>query len=153
MSEWVATERIAVAVLLADGEIVRGELHLQNRVARHDGPERLLEMLNRPDAFMPLSGLDGGVTFLSKAQVMVVSCATADLAEGDPARLEAAVPGWLDVRLPEAQYVGQIRIELPPTRTRALDYLNTAGRFFALTTDVMTRYVNSDYVRSARPLD
>ena len=43
--------------------------------------------------------------------------------------------------------------ELPPARSRTLDYLNGAGIFFAIETDDVSWYVNKSRVRLARPLD
>ena len=53
------------------------------------GPETPLEMLDRADAFFALT-LAGGVTFIPKTQVVVVSCRNqATLA--DPDRVSAAL--------------------------------------------------------------
>ena len=74
MSDWAATERLPAEIQLAEGVTLRGELHLQARVAYHDGAETPLEMLNRGDAFFALSVSDG-IAFISREQVAVVTCA------------------------------------------------------------------------------
>ena len=153
MSDWASTWRVPAAVTVVGGDVVIGDLHLQPGVATHDGPESPVEMLNRVDAFFPLALADGGVTFLSKDTVVVVSCATVDVPQDDPARQQAAVRVELDVRLPGAEYRGVAAIELPPTRARTLDYLNGSGRFFAVITGTTTRFVNRAHVRAIRPLD
>ena len=153
MSDWAATRRLPAAVTLAGGDVAIGELHLQPIVAQHDGPESPGEMLNRPEEFFPLALADGGVIFLSKATVAVVACATADVPDQDPARLEAAIRVELDVRITGAEYRGTAALELPPTRGRTLDFLNGAGRFFTIVSGPTTRFVNRAHVRSVRPLD
>jgi hypothetical protein len=94
----------------------------------------------------------GGVAFLSKAQVVVVSCR--ENSESDPARASAAKLVALDVELTDgSQYRGRSSFELPPSRARALDYMNIPGGFFTLHTDDVTRYINKSLVRIIRPLD
>jgi hypothetical protein len=51
------------------------------------------------------------------------------------------------------EYRGHCSFELPPRRSRALDYLNGPGRFFTLETDGMMQYINKAQVRHIRPLD
>jgi hypothetical protein len=153
MSDWAATERIAAEILLAEGVTVYGDIHLQARVAYRDGAETPLEMLNRPEPFFVLSTPDGSIVFLSKDQVAVISCAP-DAVLDDPERTTAARRLGLDVVLwGGAIYRGWAMHELPPNRARTLDYLNAAGRFFAVSTDAETRYVNRSHVSIVRPSD
>jgi hypothetical protein len=153
MSDWAATRRVPAEILLAEGLTVYGELHLQARVAYREGAETLLEMLNRAEPFFALSTADGGISFLSKEQVAVVSCAP-EAEQDDPERLHAAKRLGLEVVLwGGALYRGWATHELPPTRARTLDYLNSSGRFFAVSTDAETRYVNRSHVCIVRPFD
>ncbi len=153
MTDWAATERVAATVLLAEGIVLQGDLHLQARVAHRDGPESTLEMLNRPDPFFAISLPDGGAAFLSRDQVAVVACAP-EPAIGDPDRMSAAKQAGVEVILwGGTQYRGWVTIELPPSRARTLDYLNGAGRFFAIATETETRFVNRSHVCIVRPLD
>lgn len=152
MSDWATTRRLTVEVLLAEGEQLHGELHLQARVAYRDGAETLLEMLNREEPFLALSGADG-IIFVSKDQVAVVSCPP-EIELDDPDRAHAATRFHFEVVLRgAARYQGWAVHELPPTHTRTLDYLNTSGRFFAVSTDAETRYVNRSHVCLVRPFD
>ncbi|HEU4700179.1 MAG TPA: hypothetical protein VFS40_13430 [Gemmatimonadales bacterium] len=152
MSDWGATERVSAEVQLADGQSLRGEVYVQMRVAHRAGPETLLELLNRPEPFFALTA-DDGVTFVSKAQVAIVSSeATSPL--DDPARLGAAKRIGLAVTVAGGEeYTGWAAIELPPTRARTLDFLNGPDRFFQIGTDDATRYVHRAHVRLVRPLD
>jgi len=153
MSDWAATERLPAEILLAEGVTLRGELHLQARVAYHDGAETPLEMLNRAEPFFALSVSDG-IAFVSREQVAVVTCAPPQPVAPDAERLNAATRFQLEVVLwGGATYRGSALLELPPNRARLLDYLNTPGRFFAVTTDAETRYVNRSHVSLVRPFD
>ena len=153
MSDWAATERLAVEILLAEGVTLRGELHLQPRVAAHEGTETPLELLNRPEPFFALSVADG-ITFVSREQVAAVSCEPPQAGPDDPDRRNAATRFALEVVLwGGATYRGWALNEMPPARARTLDYLNTSGRFFAVSTDTETRYVNRSHVTVVRPID
>lgn len=153
MSDWGATQRITAQAVTAEGVVLEGDLHLLARMAYPPGPETPLEMLNRADAFFALTQDDSIVTFVSKAQVAVVSC-RGQAPFQDPARANAAKTIGLNVVMYGGEELqGFAALELPPSRARALDYLNGAGRFFALWTDDVTRYINKDFVRLIRPLD
>jgi len=153
MNDWGATQRVPAEVLLAKGGVLVGDLHLLARTAYPLDPENPLELLNRPDPFFALMLAEGGPVFVSKAQVAVLSCWGHNLFR-DPERLTAAKLVALEVELADgSKYQGRSTFELPPSRSRALDYVNGPGAFFVLWTDDLTRYVNKSMVRLIRPLD
>jgi hypothetical protein len=153
MNDWGATQRVTARVVLAEGVVLAGDLHLMRGATYPSETESPLEMLNRNDPFFALTLGEGGVVFVSKAQVAVVGCQ--DLAPmDDPERASAAKLVALSVELTDGvEYRGRATFELPPNRARALDYVNGAGRFFTLSTDGMTKYINKSLVRMIRPLD
>ena len=111
-------------------------------------------MLNRAEPFFALTLEQGDVAFVSKAQVAVVSCREAS--PDWPIRSGPRPPGWWRSRWrwrPEPSTAAVRRFELPPSRSRALDYVNTPGRFFTVWTNDLTRYFNKSLVRLIRPLD
>jgi hypothetical protein len=153
MSDWGATQRVAAKVMLAEGVVLAGELHVLARTTYPPDAESPLEMLNRDDPFFALTTGDGGVLFVSKAQVSVVSCPEQSRSD-DPDRATAAKLVALTVELTDGvEYRGRSSFELPPARARALDYVNAPGRFFMLETDEVTQYINKSLVRLIRPLD
>lgn len=153
MNDWGATQRIAAEVVLADGMVLEGEMHLVASAAYPLSTESPLEMLNRPEPFFALTLGEGGVAFVSKAQVAVVSCPDPG-SVADPERASVARLVALEVALATgAEYRGRSSFELPPSRARALDYVNTPGRFFTVRTNDLTRYFNKSLVRLIRPLD
>ena len=152
MSDWGATQRVSAQVVLADGAVLEGDLHLAARATYPADTESPLEMLNRADPFFALSLSQGGVAFVSKAQAVVVSCR--DQTPLDPARASAARLVALEVSLANGtEYKGRATYELPPARARTLDYVNGAERFFTVWTEDLTRYINKSLVRLIRPLD
>lgn len=153
MNEWGATQRVTAEVVLADGVVLEGDLHLASRSAVSLDTESPLEMLNRAEPFFALTLEQGGVAFVSKAQVAVVSCRD-QLPLADPARASAARLVALEVALATgAEYRGRSSFELPPSRARALDYVNAPGPFFTVWSNDLTRYFNKSLVRLIRPLD
>jgi len=156
VSDWAVTERVAAELVLLDGSSVEGDLHLQPQTALHEGRETLLELLNRPDGFIPLTR-DGGVVFVSKAQLVQVNSPPGIMLE-DPERATAAKRFELrvEVRVELAgrhEVRGWTSVELPPTRGRLLDYLNSSERFFMILSDDVTCYINRAHVRLVHPLD
>src|SRR5690606_10038306 len=107
---------------------------------------------NRPEPFFAVTGRDGGVLLLARAQVAVVTVAPYSVLE-PPDRVMAAVALELSVTLNGGvELRGRARAELPPGSTRAIDYLNAAGSFFVIATDEAIRFVNRAHVRLVRPL-
>ncbi len=153
MSDWGATQRVSAEVILADGAVLEGDLHLAAGAAYPLDTESPLEMLNRAEPFFALTLRQGQVAFVSKAQVAVVSCTDQSEAT-DPARASAARLVALEVVvMTGAEYRGRCSFELPPSRSRALDYVNVPGGFFTVWTNDLTRYFNKSLVRLIRPLD
>lgn len=153
MSDWGATRRVPAEVVLADGAVLEGDMHLAASAAYPLSTESPLEMLNRTDPFFALTLPEGEVAFVSKAQVAVVSCRGPSV-EADPERASVARLVALEVALANgAEYRGRSSFELPPSRSRALDYVNASGCFFTVWTNELTRYFNKSLVRLIRPLD
>jgi hypothetical protein len=153
MSDWGATQQVAARIVLAEGVVLAGHLHLLARTTSPSDAESPLEMLNREDPFFALMLNSGGVSLISKAQVAVVSCQELSPLD-DPDRASAAKLVALSVELTDGvEYRGHCSFELPPNRSRALDYLNGPGRFFTLETDGMMQLINKSQVRQIRPLD
>ena len=153
MSDWGATQRVSAEVVLADGAVLEGDMHLGASSAYPLNTESPLEMLNRAEPFFALTMAGGGVAFVSKAQVAVLSCRDQS-AEADHERASVARLVALEVGLATgAEYRGRSSFELPPSRSRALDYVNMPGRFFTVWTNDLTWYFNKSLVRLIRPLD
>lgn len=153
VSDWGATQRVPAEVVLAKGGVLVGDLHLLARTAFPLDPESPLDMLNRGEPFFALTLAEGGAVFVSKTQVSILCC-WGQSPLRDPDRATAAKLVALEVELADGtRYQGRSTFELPPSRSRALDYVNGPGLFFVLWTDELTRYVNKSLVRLIRPLD
>ncbi len=152
MGNWATTERMTARITLAEGLALVGAIHLQPRVAWREGPETALELLNREERFFPVTLASGEVVLVAKAQVSTLTYEQ-ELAQPDPAREHAARHIALEVMMVGGgAYRGVANTELPPTRARALDFLNQAEPFFALVTDAGIVCINRRLVRAMRPL-
>lgn len=151
--EWNSTLRVRADVLVTGGRVLAGFLHLQPLSSSHSGPETPDDVLNRADAFFPLTGEDDRTLFLAKDQVLAVGVATVPPFE-DPERVTASRSIGLRVELSDGtEFAGTVNLEQPPTRSRALDFLNEPRQFFALHAPEAVRFINRRRIRIVTPLD
>ena len=145
---------VPARLLLTQGVSRPGQIYVMERVQHHDGPETVLELLNRPEGFFAFRPAeDDEVLLVSKVQTVSLSVdRQAPIA--DPARLSAARTLGLEVVLAGgATLGGWASVELPEQHARLLDYLNASQEaFFAVWSHAATHYVNRAYVLFARPL-
>ena len=145
---------VPARLLLTQGISRPGQIYVMERVAHHDGPETVLELLNRPEGFFAFRPAeDDEILLVSKVQTVSLTVdRQAPIA--DPARLSAARMLGLEVVLAGgATLGGWASVELPEQHARLLDYLNASEEaFFAVWSHAATHYVNRAYVLFARPL-
>jgi hypothetical protein len=147
--DWGDTVRIKAEVQATGGRTFSGFLHLLPFASIHLGPETPEDVLNRDEAFFALTDQQEHTIFIAKAQVLAV---VADQATRDPDRIHAARTIGLKVELSDgSEYTGTVSSELPPTRTRAIDFLNHGAGFFALHVADTARYINRAHVRAVSP--
>jgi len=145
---------IPANLLLTQGVSRPGQIYVMERVPHHDGPETVLELLNRPEGFFAFRPAeDDEVQLVSKGQTVSLSVdRQAPIA--DPARLSAARTLGVEIVMAGGSTLGGwASVELPEGHARLLDYLNAApAPFFAVWTHAATHYVNRAFVMYARPL-
>jgi hypothetical protein len=147
--DWGETVRIKAQVQATGGRLFSGFLHLLPFASIHLGPETPDDVLNRDEGFFPLTDEDDQAIFLAKAQVILVAV---EHPQRDPDRSVAALTIGLRVELSDgSEHSGTVRSELPPTRTRAIDFLNSGTGFFGLYTADTVRYINRRHVRAVSP--
>jgi hypothetical protein len=147
--DWGDTVRIKAEVQATGGRTFSGFLHLLPFASIHLGPETPEDVLNRDEAFFALTDRQEHTIFIAKAQVLTV---VVDQTTRDPDRLHAARTIGLKVELSDgSEYTGTVSSELPPTRTRAIDFLNHGAGFFALYVADTARYINRAHVRTVSP--
>lgn len=154
---------VAVHLRLAHGESFAGEVFVMDRVPYRDGPETVLEMLNRTEEFFPFrvrrkkkkgAAAEEEVLLVARSHTVAVTLKAADLL-GDPDRRAAAHAVTFHTHLTTGDPVtGEARFEAPAMRQRPLDYLNASrDPFFALARGDTMWYINRTHVRFVRPGD
>jgi hypothetical protein len=140
-----------VRVLLDDGRVLEGEVFAA--LIGPDGrPGRVLDRLNDAGEEFLAMRTDEERFLLNKSGIVTVELpGTAGDALDEP--LDAG--HTIAVRLSLAGgtgIVGRLHLIMPPERSRMLDYLNTAERFFPLISEGRVTLVQKRYVMSARDL-
>lgn len=145
---------VPAQLLLTQGIPRPGQIYVMERVPDHDGPETVLELLNRREGFFAFRPSEGdSVLLVSKGQTVTLSIdRQAPIA--DPVRLSAARTLGVEVVLASGSTLGGwASVELPAQHARPLDYLNASyDPFFALWSHTTTHYVNRAFVLYARPM-
>jgi hypothetical protein len=150
---WGNTLRIRALVRLTGQRTISGDLHLLPVASIHSGPETPEDMLNRGVGFFPLTGDDERTVFVAKEQVLAVSIANVQQF-GDPDRVHAARSTSLRIELSDAsELAGIVAVELPPTRSRSLDFLNEGTGFFPLHAADAVHLVNRRHIRLVTAFD
>jgi len=152
---------VAVQLRLADGELFAGDVFVMDRVPYRDGPETVLEMLNRAEEFFPFrvrpkkkkKGEPETEVLLVARRHTVAVAREIPGPLGDPERRAAAHAVTFHTHLTTGDPItGEARFEAPAMRQRPLDYLNaTNDPFFAVTQGDTTWYINRAHVRFVRP--
>lgn len=140
--------------MLTAGAPATGSIFMMDRVPHHDGPETVLEMLNRGEpffAFRPDAHPDA-VLLVAKAHTVLLAVEGPPFT--DPARASAAQTAELELVLEGGSTIsGRAQFEQPDAHRRLLDYLNASqDPFFAVMQEATTNYVNRSHVLYARPI-
>lgn len=144
---------VTAKLVLTAGAPAMGAVFVMDRAPNHEGPETVLDMLNRAEAFFPFrpEARADAVLFIAKAHTVMLAVDGVPLA--DPTRAQAAQTADLEVVLEGGTTItGRAQFELPDAHRRLLDFLNASeDPFFAVTEGTTTNYVNRAHVLYARP--
>jgi len=131
--------RAAATVTLSTGGSIDGSFFIAGGITRHEGPERIGEVLNGEHGFIPFETSDGGATrtvLLNRAHVVTVVLGDNE-AGRDPGYAVAPLR-HVRMRLSTgAELTGAVRVHRPEGRDRLSDwtrqpevfrYLEAGGR-------------------------
>jgi len=141
----VPKRRAQVEVLLPDGSAREVTVFLAEFAPRHSGPERLSDLLNAADDFVPaLDVAADAMTFLNRHGIAAARVGREwELAEeapsGEKHEVEITLVGGTTLR-------GTVTVVLPPGRTRLLDFLNDAQPFLRLAESEKIALVNKRHI-------
>lgn len=141
----VPKRRAPVELLLHDGSARQVTVFLAEFASTHSGPERLSDLLNGRDEFVPaLDVATDQMTFVGRQSIAAARVAPeweADeaLAGGHDEELEIVLATGVTLR-------GRVSILMPPERSRLLDYLNDAQPFIRLVEESQVALVHKRHV-------
>jgi len=142
----IAKNRQQVTFTLADGSEVQGEVFLSLCDARHRGPQRVGELLNGEEDFIPVA-TSVGMVHLNIANI--VTAKTSDKSEWN--ELEQLGKKY-SVRIATllGEESGEVFVNLPQYTSRVSDYLNQPARFYRLFISDHIVYIGARFILSVR---
>jgi hypothetical protein len=150
----VPKSAIRVEVLMDGGRLLPGTFHVTPEASLHAGRERVIDLLDAGDPYLPMTG-PAGPRLLAKHRIVAVRVADA-VDAGLQDQPDGVVRAKIELTLahiPEdrARMQGTVSIAMPPGRTRVLDYLNGVGEFLPLETAEGFVLIARRYVLEVRP--
>ncbi len=133
---------VSVEIVLDGGRRFAGHLHLATASGVHAGRERVLDLLDAPEPFLPITVPGSGGHLLAKDRIVMVQVTdlqdVGTVEEDLPVTTTRVEVGLASLPQEQRHLRGTIAIAMPPGKVRLLDFLNEAGSFFALTLDDTT---------------
>lgn len=146
----LAVERrtVEVAIRFLGQEVVRGHLFLALMAKSHAGPETVLDLMNEPEPFLVLK-VEGQppVRMINKERVIEIEASVQpeeDQAVGKEEDMALMFQDGFSLS-------GTARVELPPTKSRLIDFLNHTERFFELRDGGSLHIVNRKHISHVKP--
>ena len=140
----VSTHGASVEVVLRNSTVLRGRMFLHDIAEKHDGAERVEDVLNSPAQFFPIAVREGGekTVLVNKAQTLYVKV-PAEQGKVQPGAQGAA--SWavqVTVEMVQgAPLQGVVYFAQPAGSDRTLDRLNESEPYFCLVQDSAFYYV------------
>ena len=139
----VPKRRVQVEVLAPGAPPRQVTVFLADFASKHSGPERLSDLLNAHDEFVP--ALENGATvFLGRHSIAAARVAREwepgeEAAQGSQHQLEILLAGGACLR-------GLVSVVLPPERSRLLDFLNDAQPFLRLVEENQVALIHKRHI-------
>lgn len=146
----LAIERktVEVAIRFLGQEVVGGHLFLALMAKNHAGPETVLDLMNEPDPFFVLK-VEGQppVRMVNKERIVEVEVSGQPVEEPSVSKEEEMTLMFQD----GFSLSGTARVELPPAKSRLIDFLNNSDRFFELRDGGALHIVNRKHISHVKP--
>ena len=137
----------SVQLTLSDEKVVEGELFLNHFDARCERPERVCDLINGEETFLPVKATEG-VFLVNLARVVTVQVAAAQ-EQDDLMTLGMNHKVCVHTTICQ-EFIADIYVNLPLTSSRVKDYFNQQQRFFRLFEEDEIIYINPAYIRYLR---
>jgi len=149
----VEKRTVAVTIMFADGQTLDGELFLSQMAKRRLGKETVLDFMNEEQDFFPLKVAgDSSVRMINKARVAEVGVAVAvELEDEETTKAVAKQERMTVVFRTGHQLAGIGYIEMPPQKSRIIDFLNQGSQFFLVKADDRAHVCNRSQISYVIP--
>ncbi len=149
----VEKRTVPVTVRFEDGQELKGDLFLSQTAKRHLGQETVLDYMNEPDEFFPLKAADERtVRMINKRRVIEVSVAAAAEFENEEVAKAGAKQERMTVMFKTSHRLsGTGYIEMPPQKSRIIDFLNQGSQFFLIKDGDVARVCNRKQISYVIP--
>jgi hypothetical protein len=140
--------RSRATITLSTGDVVRGSFFVAATSSLGSVPERVADILNAEDGFLPFEvESDGGTRSILYNRAGIVTISLSDNEAGDVTGYDVATRCDIAVRLVDGrQLFGTVRIYRPEGRDRLSDWARAPERFRYLETDDATVLINLAHV-------
>lgn len=149
----VEKRTVEVAVRFLGQEVVRGHLFLSPLAKGHVGQETVLDQMNEPEPFFVLR-VEGEppVRLVNKDQVMEIEVDSAEAGISSEASATVAKEEKMSISFRDGLVLeGKALVEMPPTKSRLIDFLNHSERFFVLLGKDSAHIVNRRHIIQITP--
>jgi hypothetical protein len=144
MSDYrIVMQKRQVALVLADGSRLEGEVFLNLYEAHHIGPQRLGDLLNSDIRFLPVQTASG-IQLVNVERI--VSAQTGGSEEADELMRLGEKHRIRITTLLRDEIVADLYVNLPEISNRVKDGLNRAQRFLPLFLEEDVLYLNTSYI-------
>jgi hypothetical protein len=149
----VEKRKVSVVIRCLDCGEITGELYLSLFSKRHSGKETVLEFMNGEDRFFALrSEQEPKLRMMNKDRVMAVEVsAEIELEHQDLAAMGAKEEPMEVVFDNSHRVEGRAYVELPPTKSRLIDFLNQEEKFFFLRSNGTVHIINRRFISYVTP--
>jgi hypothetical protein len=148
----VPTHATVAEIRCRDGRIFLGRVFIPGSSSHHSGAMRVDEWMNESGVFFPFLPDDSKATvLLNRDQVAVLAVAPVEETEAEAVEPDMEIPKRrIAIELGDRRIEGEVRIDMPQSQRRVLDYLNrhepfllvrTPGRWFLVRKSLIARVV------------
>ena len=149
----VEKRTVPVSIRFEDGHSVTGDIYLSPIAQKHLGRETVMDFMNTDQNFFPLKlSPDSRVIMINKARVVEVTVAMdIEFADTDLAALGAKEEPMTVMFQCDYHLAGTAYIEMPPRKSRIIDFLNGGSGFFLLKSGDRAHILNSQHISYVTP--
>jgi len=149
----VEKRKVPVTVRCEDCEEMKGELFLSLFSKNHSGQETALEFMNNPERFFVIRiQAEPPVRMMNKDRIVEIEISAEAELGGHELPEMGAKEEPMAVHFNNRHSLdGNAYVELPPTKSRLIDFLNQEEKFFLLRTEQTVHIINRRQISFVTP--